>query len=84
MNVVFKIFNIIWNWFRNWFLDWGWVVLIFCGLGYGFYNLIESELECKELARQAAQICYSRGMVVAETDAGKACVEPKGIIIINE
>lgn len=73
----------IWNGFWNWFSNFGFI-FFFIGALFGFlYIVIKSDTEKREETKIAAQTCYSRGMIVAETDAGKACVDPRTLVILK-
>lgn len=61
--------------------------LIFMALSalfiYGVFMITEAETNAREKARKIAEACYSQGFVPVDTDAGKRCADPRGLVKIK-
>lgn len=55
-------------------------LILIASFAYVIMTVAENENTAREARRAATELCYTRGMVVVESDAGPRCADPKGLI----
>jgi len=63
------------------FLAQYWSVLFFVGLGAAFVFAISA---AADNSQKIHALCYTHGMVVVDTNAGKYCADPRAMIQIKQ
>jgi len=58
--------------------------LIFGGLFfYALISVAAQNIAAKEEARAITAACYTQGMVLVDTDAGRRCADPKSLVVVK-
>lgn len=78
-----KMIAKIWNGFWDWFGDIGFLFFVFGFLFVALAVLFQGVTDEREKMKLANKLCYSRGMVVVDTEAGQACVAQSNLVMLK-
>ena len=60
------------------------IFFVFVGLFIWFcFGLAEASSVARENTRKLTEACYSQGLVLVETDAGKRCADPRTLVKVK-
>lgn len=58
-------------------------IYLFAGFGFLIYMADQSDKATRELERKTVEQCYSKGLVLVQTDAGKRCADPRTLVKVK-
>ena len=65
------------------FSFWTFVLLVGFLFGWILISITDQERANRKQTLALTEACYSQGMVLVQTDAGKRCVDPKSLVKVK-